>query len=55
MQVTVYDDLHMGGHVDVVLQFVNSPTEYSSGGVRPPSQRTFFNVCTTQNHAVSIA
>ena len=32
-QATVYDDMHMGGNVCIVVHFVNSPTEHSAGGV----------------------
>ena len=33
-QATVYDDLHMGDFIAVVVTFSNQKTEYATGGVR---------------------
>ena len=32
-QATVYDDMHMGDYIAVVLNFVNKRTAHASGGV----------------------
>ena len=34
MQATVYDDLHMGDFIAVVVNFMNQKTEHADGGVR---------------------
>lgn len=34
MQATIYDDLHMGEFVAVVVSFTNQKTEHAGGGVR---------------------
>lgn len=34
MQATIYDDLHMGDFVAVVVSFTNEKTEHADGGVR---------------------
>lgn len=33
-QATVYDDMHMGDYIAVVLNFVNKRTPHAAGGVR---------------------
>ena len=33
-QATVYDDLHMGDFIAVVVNFTNQRTEHAEGGVR---------------------
>lgn len=33
-QATVYDDLHMGDFIAVVVNFTNQKTEHAEGGVR---------------------
>jgi len=33
-QATVYDDLHMGDFIAVVVNFANQKTEHADGGVR---------------------
>jgi len=33
-QATIYDDLHMGDFIAVVVNFTNQKTEYADGGVR---------------------
>ena len=33
-QATVYDDLHMGDFIAVVVNFINQKTEHAEGGVR---------------------
>lgn len=33
MQVTIYDDLHMGDYIGVIVQYVNKPSEHNQGGV----------------------
>ena len=33
LQATVYDDLHMGDFVAVVVSFANQKTEHAEGGV----------------------
>lgn len=35
-QATVYDDMHMGDYIAVVLSFVNKRTPLAAGGVRLP-------------------
>jgi hypothetical protein len=32
-QATVYDDVHMGDYVAVVLNYINEKTEHTKGGV----------------------
>ena len=32
-QATVYDDMHMGDYIAVVLNFVNKSTVHAAGGV----------------------
>ena len=34
LQATVYDDLHMGDFIAVVVNFTNQKTEHAEGGVR---------------------
>lgn len=34
LQATVYDDLHMGDFIAVVVNFTNQKTEQTMGGVR---------------------
>ena len=33
MQATIYDDLHMGNYIGVIVQYTNIETEHSTGGV----------------------
>lgn len=33
-QAAVYDDLHMGDFIAVVVNFINQKTEHAEGGVR---------------------
>lgn len=35
VQVTIYDDLHMGDHVGIVVHYVNAPSAHHQGGVSP--------------------
>lgn len=37
-QATVYDDLHMGDFIGVVVHFINQATPHTMGGVRPTHQ-----------------
>lgn len=32
-QATIYDDTHMGKYIAVVMQFTNSSSQHSTGGV----------------------
>ena len=34
LQATIYDDLHMGDFIAVVVNFTNQKTEHTEGGVR---------------------
>lgn len=54
-QATVYDDIHMGDNVDIVVHFVNSKTEHSKGGVSScvradhPHPRPWHGSCSKKN------
>lgn len=51
-QATVYDDLHMGDFLSVVVHFVNRRTAHTEGGVRPPRPRPAwgtYSPCMRQN------
>ena len=41
MQATIYDDLHMGDFIAVVVNFTNQKSEYADGGV---SDMKFFMI-----------
>lgn len=46
MQATIYDDLHMGDFIAVVVNFMNQKTEHADGGVRLANVYSCSGFCT---------
>ena len=53
-QATIYDDLHMGDFIAVVVNFVNQKTEHADGGVRLTVAYTCHGFRTSLSYATQL-